>query len=170
MYKRIFVAIDGSDTGRLARDAAFDLAQEQDATLRAAYILADPPVYWDAPGYDPSIVRNALAEEGALLKAETAALMDARHIRGDACVVEAAVFEDVAECIVKAARDFGADVLVLGTHGRRGVRRLMLGSVAERCLRLAALPVLLIPGRVTGHDSTIAQSTTHAPQADTAAQ
>jgi nucleotide-binding universal stress UspA family protein len=47
--------------------------------------------------------------------------------------------------VLKAAAEFNADLLVMGTHGRRGFQRLILGSVAERCVRPASLPVLLIP-------------------------
>jgi nucleotide-binding universal stress UspA family protein len=47
--------------------------------------------------------------------------------------------------VLKAAAGFNADLLVMGTHGRRGFQRLLLGSVAERCVRQASLPVLLIP-------------------------
>jgi nucleotide-binding universal stress UspA family protein len=47
--------------------------------------------------------------------------------------------------VLDAARAFNADLLVMGTHGRKGFQRLILGSVAERCLRQATLPVLLIP-------------------------
>ncbi|CAJ9685562.1 universal stress protein [Burkholderia pseudomallei] len=55
--------------------------------------------------------------------------------------------EDVAERLERAAREIGASLIVMGTHGRRGVRRLMLGSVAERLLRHARCPVLMIPAR-----------------------
>jgi hypothetical protein len=51
---------------------------------------------------------------------------------------------DVAHCILHAAADLKADLVVMGTHGRRGVRRLVLGSVAERFLRIAECPVLMI--------------------------
>lgn len=148
MFERILVAIDGSNTSQRALNAALDLATSNGAILRAIYVLADPPVLWDAPGYDPSIVRAALAEEGERLRAETTRLLGQRGVHGDALVVDAGVFQDIADCIVRTAMQFRADILVLGTHGRRGVRRLVLGSVAERCVRLAALPVLLVPGRM----------------------
>ncbi len=47
--------------------------------------------------------------------------------------------------IIAAAQTFNADLLVMGTHGRKGFQRLIVGSIAEQCLRQATLPVLLIP-------------------------
>jgi nucleotide-binding universal stress UspA family protein len=55
--------------------------------------------------------------------------------------------------VLKAAAAFSADLLVMGTHGRKGFQRLILGSVAERCLRQATLPVLLIPSAAGGDEA-----------------
>ncbi len=66
-------------------------------------------------------------------------------VKGELVVGEASSIDDVSAVVLKAAAAFNADLLVMGTHGRRGVQRLILGSVAERCVRQASLPVLLIP-------------------------
>jgi nucleotide-binding universal stress UspA family protein len=102
-------------------------------------------MYFEAPGYDPSVLRNRLVEEGKELGAEFAAAMAAQGVKGELAVGEASSLDDVSVVVLKAAADFNADLLVMGTHGRRGFQRLILGSVAERCVRQATLPVLLIP-------------------------
>jgi nucleotide-binding universal stress UspA family protein len=56
--------------------------------------------------------------------------------------------DDVPGCLLSCARRYGAELVVLGTHGRRGVARAMLGSVAEGFVRIAECPVLLVPRRV----------------------
>ncbi len=114
---------------------------------RLATILCgrNTPLYFEAPGYDPAVLRNSLIEQGKELGAEFAREMDAQGVKGEILVSEAASLDDVSTAILKAAADFNADLLVMGTHGRRGFRRLILGSVAERCVRQAGLPVLLIP-------------------------
>jgi Universal stress protein UspA and related nucleotide-binding proteins len=71
--------------------------------------------------------------------------MAAQGVKGELIVGEASSLDDVSVVVLKAAADFNADLLVMGTHGRRGFQRLILGSVAERCVRQASLPVLLIP-------------------------
>jgi nucleotide-binding universal stress UspA family protein len=97
------------------------------------------------PGYDPSSLQKSLMEQGAELARDTAAAMKARGVAGEVVTVEATASDDVATLVIQAAGAFNADLLIMGTHGRKGFRRLILGSVAERCLRQATLPVLLIP-------------------------
>jgi len=129
MYTRILVAVDGSQTSRHAFEAALALAKSTGAVLQPLYVVENTPMYFEAPGYDPSVLRNRL--------------------KGEIVVSEAASLDDVSTAVLKAAADFNADLLVMGTHGRRGFQRLILGSVAERCVRQARLPVLLIPSAAT---------------------
>jgi nucleotide-binding universal stress UspA family protein len=153
MYTRILVAVDGSNTSRRAFDGALDLASKLGATLRAFYAVENTPMYFDAPGYDPSILRNRLVEQGKELTAELSAAMREHGVSGDIAVGEASSFDDVPTLVLRAAADFNADLIVMGTHGRRGMQRLILGSVAERCVRQSTLPVLLIPSAAGGGDT-----------------
>jgi nucleotide-binding universal stress UspA family protein len=145
MYTRILVAVDGSNTSRRAFEAALDLAKSNNAVLQPFYVVENTPMYFEAPGYDPSVLRNRLVEQGKELGAEFAKAMIESGVKGDLAVGEASSLDDVSAVVLNAAADFKADLLVLGTHGRRGFQRLILGSVAERCVRQATLPVLLIP-------------------------
>ena len=145
MYKRILVAVDGSNTSRHAFEAALDLAKSNEAVLRPFYVVENTPMYFDSPGYDPSVLRNSLIEEGTELRAEFDRTMAEQGVKGDSAVSEASSLADVSQMVLQAAAEFDADLLVMGTHGRRGFQRLILGSVAERCVRQASLPVLLIP-------------------------
>jgi nucleotide-binding universal stress UspA family protein len=113
--------------------------------MQPFYVVENTPMVFETPGYDPSILRNRLLEEGKELAAEFAQAMATQGVKGTFAVSEASSLEDVAAVVLKAAAEFNADLLVMGTHGRRGFQRLILGSVAERCVRQASLPVLLIP-------------------------
>jgi nucleotide-binding universal stress UspA family protein len=150
MFKRIVVAIDGSQTSRRAFSAALDLAETNGATLQAYYVVESAPVFYDVPGYDPSILRDELVEEGSTLGHSALAAMKERGVEGGVAMAEASSVEDVSTLILQAATKFNADLLVMGTHGRRGLQRLIEGSVAERCLREARLPVLVIPAAAVG--------------------
>jgi nucleotide-binding universal stress UspA family protein len=150
MYKRILVAVDGSNTSRRAFEAALNLASSEGAELQPFYVVENTPMYFEAPGYDPSILRGQLINQGKELGVEFAEAMRARGVAGELAVGEASSLDDVSAVVLKAAAAFNADLLVMGTHGRRGVQRLFLGSVAERCVRQATLPVLLIPS-AAGH-------------------
>ncbi|MDR5839018.1 universal stress protein [Caballeronia sp. LZ034LL] len=145
MFQRILVAIDGSRTSKHAFDAALDLAATHHAVMQPYYVVETGPMYMDVPGYDPTSLQKSLMEQSAELARDTTAAMQARGIAGDVVTVEATASDDVATLIIQAAAAFNADLLIMGTHGRKGFRRLILGSVAERCLRQATLPVLLIP-------------------------
>ena len=157
MYTRILVAVDGSQTSRRAFEAALALAKSTGAVLQPCYIVENTPMYFEAPGYDPSVLRNRLIEEGQELGVEFAREMEAQGVKGEIVVSEVPSLDDVSTAVLKAAADFNADLLVMGTHGRRGFQRLILGSVAERCVRQARLPVLLIPS-AAGQSSADAQA------------
>ncbi|MFM0051685.1 universal stress protein [Caballeronia grimmiae] len=152
MFKRIIVAIDGSRTSQHAFDTALDLAATHQAVVQPYYVVESGPMYMDVPGYDPSVLQKGLTEQGATVAREAAEAMKARGVAGEVVTVEATVSDDVASLIIGAARTFNADLLVMGTHGRKGFKRMILGSVAERCLRQASLPVLLIPSAATNSE------------------
>ncbi|MBB5462379.1 universal stress protein [Paraburkholderia sp. Cpub6] len=164
MYQQILVAVDGSETSSHALDAALQLAHEAGAQLQPLYVVNVPLMTYDVPSsYDPSYVRDALLEEGAHVTDDAAARMRRAGVAGSPRIVEAdPVADDVAQCIQRAAAEFKADVVVIGTHGRRGFRRMVLGSVAEPFLRIAQCPVLLISAHcvtpATGDQSPTAEA------------
>jgi nucleotide-binding universal stress UspA family protein len=145
MFKRILVAIDGSRTSQRAFQAAIDLAVTHQAVLQPYYVVESGPLYMDVPGYDPSSLHSSLMQQGSELAREAADAMKQRGVTGEVVTVEATASDDVATLVIAAAQAFNADLLVMGTHGRKGFQRLILGSIAEQCLRQATLPVLLIP-------------------------
>ncbi|SDI86064.1 universal stress protein [Paraburkholderia phenazinium] len=147
MYRHILAAIDGSQTSARAFNAALQIARESGAELQPLYVVDVPLMVYDAPSYDPGIVRDAFVEEGKKLIDDALAQMKHDGIEGTPRTIETNPVGDdfdVARCILHAAADLKADLVVMGTHGRRGVRRLVLGSVAERFLRIAECPVLMI--------------------------
>ncbi|HTH60867.1 MAG TPA: universal stress protein [Paraburkholderia sp.] len=145
MYARILVALDGSETASHALDTALQLARDAGAQLQPVYVIDVPVFALDVPGYDPAVVRHAYEEEGRRVVKLARERMEKRGVAGIPRVVEVKPLgDDVACCIQRAATDWHADLIVMGTHGRRGVRRMVLGSVAERVLRCATCPVLLV--------------------------
>ncbi|KMZ13409.1 Universal stress protein family [Candidatus Burkholderia humilis] len=152
MFKRILVAIDGSRTSQRAFESAIELAVTHGAVMQPYYVVESGPMYLDVPGYDPSTLHTSLMQQGASLATEAADAMKACDITGEVVTVEATASDDVASLITLVAKNFDADLLVMGTHGRKGFQRLILGSVAERCLRQATVPVLLIPTAASAPD------------------
>lgn len=154
MYSRILVALDGSETASAALDVAVRLAHDTGAQLQPLYVIDIPLIAYDAPGFDPSIVRDAYVEESRIVVADAKTRMAREGVKGSPRSVDTEPgVDDAAQCIVRTAADWHADLIVMGTHGRGGVRRLVLGSVAESVLRTAPCPVLLVPARAALPDT-----------------
>ncbi|MEO6747442.1 MAG: universal stress protein [Caldimonas sp.] len=145
MYQRIFVPIDGSAPANAGLEEAIRLARVSGGTLRVAYVLdeLDFTTGFETPStYFTDVVPMLRRAAGDLLSTgrEKAA---AAGVAVDTCLIEC-FGSGVAARIVEAAAAWHADLLVIGTHGRRGVERFALGSDAEAILRKSHVPVLTV--------------------------
>jgi nucleotide-binding universal stress UspA family protein len=152
MYKRIVAGIDGSEISELALAAAISLCRETGSLLQPLFVVFVPALAYGVEVFDLGTVREAFIEEGRRVIARAAQRMKESNVKGKPRLVEVMAFEDLAQEIIASAAEFNADLLVLGTHGRKGFKRLMLGSVAEHTLRLSRIPVLLVPPRLAVPD------------------
>jgi nucleotide-binding universal stress UspA family protein len=148
MYRRILVPVDGSATSKLGLRHALGLAQDQHARIRVLNVLDELVIVPMMDGYPAA--DNASLIESMRLTGEKAlgyarALAAKAGIPADTVLVESRG-RTVSDAILDAAHAFRADLIVMGTHGRRGFNRLILGSDAERVLREAPVPVLLVRG------------------------
>lgn len=142
MYKRILIPVDGSPTGQKALQHGLALAKEQSATVVLAYVVEQLQV-WATEGQID--LGEVMREGGKTILAE--ALDSARKAGVDAqtVLVEAGV-QRTARSLVEQAGKSKADLIVMGTHGRRGIDHLIMGSVAEGVVRTTPVPVLLVRG------------------------
>jgi nucleotide-binding universal stress UspA family protein len=141
-WKRICVAVDFSEPSRRALRVAAELAAKLDAVLTVVHVHDVPSVAGtDVPAVPPSPRSATARAEATRLLADARA--DAEAI-APGRVTSELLEGDPAWEVVKLAADRGDDVIVVGTHGRTGVRRLMVGSVAERVVREATVPVLAV--------------------------
>jgi len=149
MFKRILVAVDASETSDLALQAAIRLASEQQANLRIVHVIDTTDINSMGSEYlDPSGMLERLTKNGqSILDKAEAAATDAGVAAETSRVKIEAMNQRISEAIANEAEAWPADLIVIGTHGRRGLTRLFLGSVAEGAARLATKPVLLIPGK-----------------------
>lgn len=145
MFQRILVPIDGSPTAAAGLDEAIRLAHLTGATLCLVHIVE---ITHHVTGFEPYEVfaHDALP---TMEKAGNEILESAReHATASGVPVETQLLTSLAtpvwELVIAQARSSRADLIVIGTHGRHGVDRLLLGSDAERILRLAPVPVLLV--------------------------
>ena len=147
MYKNILVAVDGSDTAKLALREAIKLAKEQRAGLRLIHVIDESLITWDASVamVAAETLLNALRKAGQTVVDKALAQVRKAGLKAQTVLPET-FGERIANVIVKEAKRWPAELVVIGTHGRRGVDRLLLGSVAEGVVRLSTKPVLLIRG------------------------
>ena len=144
MYQRILVPVDGSHTSTLGLQEAIRIAIDQRARLRIIHVVDELVVAQNFDGYfNTGDLLDALRDAGKKAIQNALALARKHDLKA-----EASLFENlggrISEVIVKEAKKWRADLIVMGTHGRRGVTRMVLGSDAEAILRTTPVPVLLV--------------------------
>jgi nucleotide-binding universal stress UspA family protein len=144
MFRRILVAVDGSDTSNRALLAAIELARESHAELRLVHVLDD--IALARAGAADAALRHQIRQEGRCVLERALAIAEADDVEAATELLERPGAR-LGEVVAAHAREWPADLVVIGTHGRRGAARLLLGSGAEQVLRLSPVPVLIVRGR-----------------------
>ena len=144
MFKRILVSVDGSQTATKALVAALQLTRDGGARVRLVNVvedLASADSYGAYGGYSEELVL-ALREGSERVLSDALAVAQSAGVEADTMLYDK-FGERLGEVIADAARLWNADLVVVGTHGRRGMGRMVLGSGAEQIIRLAPVPVLV---------------------------
>jgi len=147
MFKRILVAVDGSHTSELALQEAIKLAGEVRAQLRIVHVVDNVNLNLSAEFPNPSEIWDAMIKGGQAILHKAGAAANAAGVAVESGLIEIDTLgHRIPEMIAADADAWPADLIVIGTHGRRGLSHLLLGSVAEGVVRVATKPVLLIRG------------------------
>ena len=145
MFKHILVPVDGSGTGLVAVGKAVELAKVFDSWITLVHVIDQYPFVGVGTDYafgQTEYITAATANANqALSSAES--VVTAAGLRCTRQVVEGHVMEDG---ILQAAKSSSADLIVMGSHGRHGLEKLLLGSVTQRVLSHTTLPVLVVRG------------------------
>jgi nucleotide-binding universal stress UspA family protein len=155
MYSKILVPIDGSHTGKLGLQEAIRLAasQKSPASLRLVHVIDDFPMLVEMSSvisFDRAM--QALRHSGQAMLEQARQLAVASDIQADVAIRESTGAR-VANEVLAEARESGCDLIVMGTHGRRGLTRLALGSDADMIVGASHIPVLLVRGQDAPDDS-----------------
>lgn len=149
MFKRILVPVDGSSTSSLGIAAAIRLARDQKARIRLIHVV-DELVLMSTPeaGMMVGEAIDMLSDAGKSILAKSVARVRKAGIVAESTLVES-VGGRAADLIVRDAKKWKADIIVIGTHGRRGLKRMVMGSDAEEVVRNTSIPVMLVrsPGK-----------------------
>jgi nucleotide-binding universal stress UspA family protein len=138
MYSDILVPTDGSEASEVALDHALSLASQYGARVHGLYVV-DSQSHGLVEEGKPTIVDH-LQEEGRVAVESVEDAAEAAGVDIQTGVVEG----DVHRRIIDYATEEEVDLIVMGTHGRRGLDRLLIGSVTERVVRSSPVPVLTV--------------------------
>lgn len=146
MYKRILVPVDGSRTSALGLQEAIRLAKSGKAKLRLIHVVDESVALQDSAYTFGTEDMLSILKKGGEQSLKQAQALVARHgIKPESKLVESFTGR-VADIIVGDAKKWRADLIVMGTHGRRGFNHMVLGSDAEMVIRSSPVPVLLVRG------------------------
>ncbi|KAB1188666.1 MULTISPECIES: universal stress protein [Haloferax] len=137
MYEEILLPIDGSAAGEQAIPHVFGLAERYGSTVHVLFVVDDTR---DSVSVMGGSILDTLEQEGHRFVDEIVARAEARGIPATGDIVQGTPYE----AIIDYANDHGIDVIVMATHGRRGIERILLGSVTERVVRTSSVPVLTV--------------------------
>ena len=151
--KKILIALDYNPSAQKIAETGYELAKSMDAGVILLHVMADP-AYYAAYEYSPIMGFNNnfigpqtlppdITED--VKKSAMAFLERSKEHLGDTGIQSMVLEGDTAATIVKAATDFNADIIVLGSHSRRGLDKILMGSVAEKVLHHSAIPLFIIP-------------------------
>jgi nucleotide-binding universal stress UspA family protein len=138
MYEEILVPTDGSQTAEAALEHAVDIAGRYGARIHALYVVDTNAYTTLETGTD--VVIEALESEGELSVGRVATACEAADVPVTTAVLTGVPWRD----IVEYAGQHDVDLVVMGTHGRTGIGRYLLGSVTERVVRECEVPVLTV--------------------------
>jgi nucleotide-binding universal stress UspA family protein len=140
-YRRILVPVDGSSTSKKALASALALAHEGGVRLRIVHSV-DELTYLTGYEGSPEIF-DVMRASGEKALVEASAMARAAGVDAETKLFDPPT-ERLGELVAAEAREWKADLIVVGTHGRRGIGRMFLGSGAEEIIRLAPVPVLVV--------------------------
>ena len=144
MYKHILCPVDGSTTSNCGMMEAIHLAKDQNAKLRFLHVIDMYFPILDATGdFNVVYIDDVLRENGKKVLKNAEAAAHKAGVEADSRMVEA-IGGRVSKFVMHQVKEWPADLIVMGTHGLRGIERLVMGSDAETIVRTSLVPVLLV--------------------------
>jgi len=150
--KNILIALDYDPTAQKVAELGFSLAGNKDAAITLLHVIADPS-YYASTVYDPimgfggymnmDLMRPHIMDE--LKKTSLEFLEKSKHHLGDDAIKTMVREGSVAATILDVAKEINADTIVMGSHSRRWLENIVMGSITEYVLHRTAIPLFIIP-------------------------
>ena len=148
--KKVLIALDYDPTAQKVAETGYRLAKAMNARTVLLHVVADP-TYYSSLNYSPIMgfdTFSNVVETDTTDKLITVAqnyLDKSKQYLGDETIETVVKNGDFGETILQTAKDLNADIIVMGTHSRRGLDKILMGSVAEKVLHRSLIPLFIIP-------------------------
>jgi nucleotide-binding universal stress UspA family protein len=150
--KKVLIALDYDPTAQKVAETGFSLAKAMGAEVILLHVISDP-VYYSSTEYSPIMGFDGFMKTGSMQLDSVDALKNAalhfldksRQHLGDKTIQTLVEEGDFAESILKTAKDTHADVIVMGSHSRKWLEDIVVGSITEKVLHHTSIPMLIIP-------------------------
>jgi nucleotide-binding universal stress UspA family protein len=146
---KVLIALDYNPTAQKVAESGFSMAKAMKAEITLLHVISDP-VYYYSTEYSPIMGFNGFLEASQLnvdgLKNAALQYLDktAYHL-GDKTIRTLIIEGDFAESILKTAKEIHSDIIILGSHSRKWLENVLMGSVTEKVLRQTTIPLIIIP-------------------------
>ena len=152
--KKVLIALDYDPTAQKVAEVGFSLAKTMGAEVILMHVISDP-VYYSSTEFSPIMGFTGTLDTGPMqlvsideLKIAAQHFLDkSKHHLGDKTIQTQVNEGDFAESILKTAKDLHADIIVMGSHSRRWLENIVMGSVTEEVLHHTSIPLFIIPTR-----------------------
>ena len=150
--KKVLIALDYSPNAEKIAETGYSLARALGAEVILIHVVADPN-YYSTLDYSPIMGYTGFSSPDMVMLVDDAEVKKAsqdfldqskKHLAGEH-ITTLLGEGDCAEAILKAAADSNVDIIVMGTHGRRGLDKILMGSIAEKVLHHSDVPLFIIP-------------------------
>ncbi|MEO5890371.1 MAG: universal stress protein [Ferruginibacter sp.] len=150
--KKILIALDYNPTAEKIAESGYALAKATNAEVVLIHVVADPN-YYSTIEYSPIMGYTGFSSPDLLMliddteikKASQDFLEQSKKHLGDESITTILGEGDCADAILQAATDLKVDIIVMGTHSRRGLDKILMGSIAEKVLNHSEVPLFIIP-------------------------
>ncbi len=150
--KKILIALDYNPSAEKIAETGYALAKATDAEVILIHVVAEPN-YYSTLDYSPIMGYTGFSSPDTMLLVDMEEVKNAsrdfleqskKHL-GDEGITTMVGEGDCAEAILKAGADLNVDIIVMGTHSRRGLDKILMGSIAEKVLHHSEIPLFIIP-------------------------
>src|SRR5665647_650828 len=145
--KKVLIAIDYDQTAQKVAKVGYSLARDMNAEVILLHVISNPVLYYSSYMVVTPVQINSVGE----LKEVAQKFLDkTKHDLGDETIQTIIKEGDTAELIFESAKKLKADIIVIGTHSRKWLENILMGSVAENVLRHTTLPLFIVPTKKQG--------------------